>query len=195
MNNKIFSFLIAMAMTVAGITLTSCGSDDNGDGGSSSKATTVTAQPEVCIRSEMFDYFDITCTIDGETVALTKDNTYDTSYTPYTSNLKYDVRMYKVSAKQYTKFPAKMTVSLTSKVKAGVDLRSLGKITYLLYTDISATNNLGGKFAPNDHSTNWFTLHKSLDTSKATDDVIKKLENSTVTTTATFENAGSLVIK
>ena len=74
MNNKIFSFLIAMAMTVVGITLTSCGSDDNGDGGSSSKATTVTAQPEVCIRSEMFDYFDITCTIDGETVTLTKDN-------------------------------------------------------------------------------------------------------------------------
>lgn len=195
MNNKIFSFLIAMAMTVAGISLTSCGSDDNGDGGNKSKATTASAQPEVCIRSEMFDYFDITCTIDGETVTLTRDNTYDTSYTPYTDKTKYDVRMYKVSAKQYTTFPAKMTVSLTSKVKEGVDIRSIGKLTYLLYVDIAATNDLGGKFAPFQHSTDIFRLTKNYDTTKGSDAVIKSLENATVTKTATFENAGSLVIK
>lgn len=195
MNNKIFSFLIAMAMTVAGVSLTSCGNDDNGDGGNKSKATTASAQPEVCIRSEMFDYFDITCTIDGETVTLTKDNTYDTSYSPYTDNTKYDVRMYKVSAKQYTTFPAKMTVSLTSKVKEGVDIRSIGKLTYLLYVDIAATNDLGGKFAPLVHPTDVFRLIKNYDTSKASDNVIKSLENATVTKTATFENAGSLVIK
>lgn len=198
MNNKIFSFLIAMAMTVAGVSLTSCGDDDNNTP-TTKKATTASAQPEVCINAAMFDYFDITCTIDGETVTLTKDNTYDTSYTPYLTSIVRQVRMYKVSAKQYTKFPATMTVSLHSKVKAGVDLRNMEDLSYLLYVDIAPGNNNGDAFKPYVRSTGNFQPYTKLNLKKMSDDKAQKIVNAitdaTVTKTGTFENAGSYVAK
>ncbi len=195
MDNKIFSFLIAMAMTVAGISLSSCGNDDNGSD-STPKATVATAQPEVCIKSDMFNYFDITCTIDGETVTLTKDNTYETSYTPYTSRTSYDnVCMYRVSPKQYTNFPAKMTVTVQSKVKDGVDLRTVEKMSYLLYVDIAPGNNNSNSFSPNNHHTGIFSLITNSKVKDLKEETIKKLENATVTKTATFETAGGVVVE
>lgn len=194
MNNKFFSLLIAMFMSVACVSLTSCGSNDDNEI-KKPTATTANAQPVLCIFSEMFDYFDVTCTIDGETVKITKDNTYDETITKAEYGKTYQVRKYKVDKKQFTKFPATMTVTAQCKVKDGVDLRKVEKLSYLLYLDMVVGNNNNDTFSTYKPAKYVFQPYPNANFSKLTEETFKKFENATKTITASFESADCVVVQ
>lgn len=197
MNNKMISRLISMMMVMAGLMLTSCGGDDDGDP-TTSGATTATAEPVLCIQSEMLDYFDITCTIDGETVTLTKDNTYNTTYTPF-GGFPQSVCRYQAASKQYKKFPATMNLTAQCKVKDGVNLKNMEELTYLFYVDIIPSNNNGDKFSTYNRNPGAFHSYDGLRlkdmSADKLDKFVKSIENVTLTTTAQFDNANSAVVK
>lgn len=146
MNSKFYSFLIGMVLMIAGVTLTSCSDDDNNN--STSKATKATAQPVVYITDDMLTLYDVTCTVDGKTVTLTKDNTVATSQQKigvYTYN--YDLREYKIPATTYTKFPSSMEVTTSAKVKSNVNLQEVDKFNFCLCLSMNLTNDNDSKWS------------------------------------------------
>ncbi len=140
MNKKIFSILIAMAMVVVGLSLTSCGDDDEDVVKPSNKATEAYLTPTVYISEAMMDYFDATCTIDGQTVTLTRDNTEADNMT--VEGILFNIRKYKGATKTYKGFPSSLVVVQNVKPKAGVVLKDISRLDqFVMYTHVNFANN------------------------------------------------------
>ena len=141
MNKKFFSFFIGMAMVVAGLTLASC---SNNDDEKEQSTNTATSTPLVYCSEAMMAYFDVTCTIDGKAVTLTKDNTEAVEQTLYDSNddpMYFKMRCYKGETKKHTSFPSTSTIVENVKVKSGVDLKTIERLDqFVMYIRIDTDN-------------------------------------------------------
>lgn len=136
MKSKFLSILVAMAMVVAGVAFSSCG-DNNDDPVQPTVNKTATLQPEVYFGEDMLNFYDITVTIDGKAVVLTKDNTQ--SANPLLSLIKY--RKYQADATEYKKFPATSKVVVRSVKKSNVELSSMDDSDYSIYLTANYGNS------------------------------------------------------
>lgn len=152
MNNKIFSLLIAMAMVVAGMTLTSCGDDDDDVVKPSGKATEAYLTPTIYVSEAMMDYFDATCTIDGKTVTLTMDNTVADNMT--LDGIAFKLRKYTGASKTYKSFPSSLAIQQEVKPKAGVVLKDISRLDqFVMYAHVSFANNNTTNYADGEWKT------------------------------------------
>lgn len=140
MNKKFFSLFIGMAMVVAGLTLASCSNNDD----EKEPTNTATSTPLVYCSEAMMAYFDVTCTIDGKAVTLTKDNTEAVEQTLHDYNgdpMDFKMRCYKGETKKHTSFPSSSTIVENVKVKSGVDLVKIGRLDqFVMYIRIDTDN-------------------------------------------------------
>lgn len=140
MNKKSFSLLAGMAMVVAGFAFASCSSNDDDIKNPTVNATEAYARPVIIVTDNMLDVYDVTCTIDGNTVTVTKDNTVAIGDTTV-DKTTYSMRKYVGAAKTYTQFPSYPTFVEHIKVKDGIDLRTTDKISLVRYAYYDYTNN------------------------------------------------------
>ena len=140
MNKKSFSLLAGMAMVVAGFAFASCSSNDDDIKNPTVNATEAYARPVIIVSDNMLDVYDVTCTIDGNTVTVTKDNTVAIGDTTV-AKTTYSMRKYVGAAKTYTQFPSYPTFVEHIKVKDGIDLRTTDKISLVRYAYYDYTNN------------------------------------------------------
>lgn len=140
MNKKSFSLLAGMAMVVAGFAFASCSSNDDDIKNPTVNATEAYARPVIIVSDNMLDVYDVTCTIDGNTVTVTKDNTVAIGDTTV-DKTTYSMRKYVGAAKTYTQFPSYPTFVEHIKVKDGIDLRTTDKISLVRYAYYDYTNN------------------------------------------------------
>ena len=140
MNKKSFSLLAGMAMVVAGFAFASCSSNDDDIKNPTVNATEAYARPVIIVTDNMLDVYDVTYTIDGNTVTVTKDNTVAIGDTTV-DKTTYSMRKYVGAAKTYTQFPSYPTFVEHIKVKDGIDLRTTDKISLVRYAYYDYTNN------------------------------------------------------
>ncbi len=140
MNKKSFSLLAGMAMVVAGFAFASCSSNDDDIKNPTVNATEAYARPVIIVTDNMLDVYDVTYTIDGNTVTVTKDNTVAIGDTTV-AKTTYSMRKYVGAAKTYTQFPSYPTFVEHIKVKDGKDLRTVDKISLVRYAYYDYTNN------------------------------------------------------
>lgn len=140
MNKKSFSLLAGMAMVVAGFAFASCSSNDDDIKNPTVNATEAYARPVIIVSDNMLDVYDVTCTIDGNTVTVTKDNTVAIGDTTV-DKTTYSMRKYVGAAKTYTQFPSYPTFVEHIKVKDGIELRTTDKISLVRYAYYDYTNN------------------------------------------------------
>lgn len=142
MTKKFFSLFIGMAMVVAGMTLSSCSNSNDDEKEPTDYATST---PLVYCSEAMMDYFDVTCTIDGKAVTLTKANTEAVEQTLQDSNgdpMEFKMRCYKGETKKHTSFPSSSTIVENVKVKSGVDLVKVGRLDqFVMYIRIDTSNS------------------------------------------------------
>lgn len=191
MNNKIYSFLIAMAMVVAGITLTSCGDDDN-NLTPSGKATEAYLTTTVYVAEPMLEYYDATCTIDGQTITLTKDNTEAENMT--VGELSFNLRKYTFAKKTYKSFPSTLNIVQSVKVKTGVDLKNIERLDqFAMYTHVSFANNNTTNYADGEWKTITGDLgnvfKKGVRFSEMSDETRSYYQQPSLTTTITMSAA------
>lgn len=191
MNNKIFSLLMAMAMVVAGVTLTSC-SDDENEVKPSGKATEAYLTTTVYVAEPMLEYYDATCTVDGQTVTLTKDNTVAEDKT--IDGLLFNLRKYTFAVKTYKSFPSTLNIEQSVKVKSGVDLKTIDRLDqFAMYTYVDFGNNNTTNYADGE----WKTItgqygnvfKKGVRFSEMTDEGRSYYQQPTLTTTITLSAA------
>ncbi len=194
MNNKFFSLLAGMAMIVAGLAFTSCSSSDDDDTKPTTGATEAYLTPNVLVAEDMFDYFDVTCAIDGETIVLTKDNTQSVDKT--VEKIPFKLRQYTGAKKTYKKFPAEMKIVQTVKVKAGVDLKTISLLEqYVMYTYIQTDNNYTATGYPDGVWTDitgssFGSLFRyNLQFAQMSDSKLAEYQTKTLTTTFTMSSA------
>ncbi len=173
MNKKFFSLLAGAAMVVAGLTFASCGNDDDDNSSKGGGATTVYATPVVMVSEDILANFDATCTIDGVTVTLTKDNTVACDTTS-SGGKTFNMRKYTGATKTYTQFPALTTLAERVKLKDGKNYKELGKIDYAVYAKMVYANNSSSGELTRKGSDKGGLFSKQFDTAKATADLEKK---------------------
>lgn len=191
MNRKIFSFVIVMAMVVIGVSLISCGDDDDIK---TSKAKVASDKAIAYVTSDMIANYDITLTIDGQSVAITESNTESAQYT--SSNGSHEVRKY-TSAKSFSTFPVTSSASLRCKLKDGKKFKELGKIDYLLSLQLDVNNDNNNTWSEYDNSLRNYTPHWGIRCADVNDNYIQrlKLEDATITAVASFKAADRVTVK
>lgn len=191
MNNKIYSLLIAMTMIVAGITLTSCG-DDGDDLTPAGKATEAYLTHTVYVSESMMDYFDATCTIDGQTITLTKDNTETENMT--IAGTVFNLRKYTFAKKTYKSFPSTLNIVQDVKVKQGVNLKEVTRLDkFAMYIHVNFANNNTTNYADGE----WKTIKGDFESvfqsgvhfDQMSDEMLKRYQNPTLTTTINMSSA------
>lgn len=183
MKSKILSVLVGMAMIVAGVAFTSCGGDDD-DIVPSSKATTATVQPSVYVAEDMLTYYDITVTVDGTAVTLTKDNT--TSET----DLGFAFRKYKPAATVYKAFPSTMTVVAHCAKKSNVELSDMDDSDYCMYVKADYSNDNKDKVSTLNVSSQ-FRYSAGLHYTKMDEETLNTFIDRTITATYTMSSASA----
>lgn len=128
MKSKFLSILVAMAMVVAGVALSSCG-DDNDDPVQPTVNKTATLQPVVYLAEDMLRFYDIVVTVDGKAEVLTQDNTQSTS----TSLVGVKYRKYQANAKEYKTFPVTSKAVVSCVKKSSVELSAMEDTQYGIY--------------------------------------------------------------
>lgn len=183
MKSRILSVLVAMAMIVAGVAFTSCGGDDD-DIVPVSKATTATVQPSVYVAEDMLNYYDITVTVDGSEVALTKDNTTGVT------DLGFKFRKYKPAASVFKTFPTKMTVVAHCAKKSSVELSDMDDSNYCLYVTADYSNdnknNVGALSVTSQYLYSAGLLYTKMD-----EETLNSFINRTITATYTMSSASA----
>lgn len=183
MKSKILSVLVGMAMIVAGVTFTSCGDDDDNIV-PTSKATTATVQPSVYVAEDMLTYYDVTVTVDGTAVTLTKDNT--TSET----ELGYPLRKYKPAATVYKAFPSTMTVVAHCTKKSNVELSDMDDSDYCMYVKADYSNDNKDKVSTLSVSTQYL-YSAGLYYTEMKEETLNTFIDRTITTTYTMSSASA----
>lgn len=183
MKIKLLTVLVAIVAIFSGAVLTSCGNDEP----ASPRAKTTTAEPSVYFVGSMLDLFDITCTINGQTTVLTRDNT-----TKVTHSLR-TLRQYKLSTITYSKFPASCKASITCKLKDGVDLSSLFRSDYCLYAHMTYGNDNNNTWATQYNGTADLNYEDNVDWSDMTSSEITKKYCKTRSVEVTFTTANDVV--
>ena len=181
MKSRILSVLVAMAMVVAGVAFTSCGGDDD-DIVPVSKATIATVQPSVYVAEDMLNYYDITVTVDGSEVALTKDNTTGVT------DLGFKFRKYKPAASVFKTFPTKMTVVAHCAKKSSVELSDMDDSDYSMYVTADYSNdnknNVGALSVTSQYLYSAGLLYTKMD-----EETLNSFINRTITATYTMSSA------
>lgn len=143
MSKKFFSLFMGAAIVASTLSLASCNKDDDNDPKEPTEkpqeAKTATAQVSVYFAEDMLRIYDVTCTVDGNVVALTTENTDTLS-----EDMGYEVvkvRKFTTDAKTYESFPASLKVSAQAKVKEGMDLRKVGEFDFYFKMDKTLTND------------------------------------------------------
>ena len=197
MNRKAISLFIGAAMAVTGVAFTSCGGDDDVTPLKPVEkvAKTATAQPVIYFAEDMLDIYDLTCTVDGETVTLTRDNTENSVYKDPILPLQYSVRKYTSAQKTFTTFPATMEVTAQAKVKEGVDLRAVGEFDYCFTLDNVLSNDNDNSWSQINNTCK-FHYTEGLDFTDAADDepLLIEKQNAVRTAKLTFTNAAYVTI-
>lgn len=183
MKSRILSVLVAMAMVVAGVAFTSCGGDDD-DIVPVSKATIATVQPSVYVAEDMLNYYDITVTVDGSEVALTKDNTTGVT------DLGFKFRKYKPAASVFKTFPTKMTVVAHCAKKSSVELSDMDDSDYSMYVTADYSNdnknNVGALSVTSQYLYSAGLLYTKMD-----EETLNSFINRTITATYTMSSASA----
>lgn len=197
MNRKIISLFMGAAMAVTGVIFTSCGGDDDGyDIKPADKVAKIAAaQPVIYFAEDMLDIYDITCTVDGETVTLTKNNTENSTYTDPIMKTQTPVLKYTSAQKTFATFPATMNVTAQAKVKAGVNLKTVGEFDYCFTLDNVLSNDNNNSWSQINNTCK-FSYTEGLDFSEADDDDPLLIEKQNVVRTAkvTFTNAANVTV-
>ncbi len=195
MNKKLFSLLAGMTMVFAGLTLASCGGDDDNNGNEGGlqpvgKATEAYATPVVIVSDNMLDIYDATCTINGQSVTLTRDNTvlFDTTSNGYA----YSVRKYVGATKTYNQFPAQLNIVEHLKLKDGVDVKTASKFDMVINAKFVYTNNNVNHEITYGASSKAGVFSKNSDPSKWSDDNKKKFSDITLQLNDTLKTADNL---
>ncbi len=197
MNNKFFSILIAMAMVVVGLTLASCGDDEDETVKPNDKATEAYLTPTFYVSEAMMDYFDATCTIDGKTVTLTKDNTVADKIT--VEGITFNLRKYTWDAKTFKTFPSSFTIVQNVKAKSGVNLKNISRLDqFVIYTHVGFANNNTSNYADGE----WKTItgkfgsvfQEGVHFDMLTDEDLKDYQNSVLTTTVNMTTADEATV-
>ena len=183
MKSRILSVLVAMAMIVAGVAFTSCGDDDD-DIVPVSKATTATVQPSVYVAEDMLNYYDITVTVDGSEVTLTKDNTTGVT------DLGYNLRKYKPAASVFKAFPTKMTVVAQCAKKSTVELSDMDDTDYCLYVTADYSNDNKDNVSALSVSSRYL-FSAGLHYTKMDEETLNSFINRTITATYTMSSASA----
>ena len=145
MSKKFFSLFMGAAIVASTLSLASCNKDDDDndpkkdDVEKPQEAKTATAQVSVYFADDMLRIYDVTCTVDGNAVALTTENTDTLS-----ENMGYEVvkvRKFTTDAKTYESFPASLKVSAQAKVKEGMDLKKVGEFDFYFKMDKTLSND------------------------------------------------------
>ncbi len=208
MNKRIYSLIVGMAMAVAGMTLAACSDSKDESTTSTDKATQAYLTPTFYVAEAMLDYFDATCTFDGKTVTLTKDNTEaedmkmevtsaSTGVTEYTT---FHMRKYTGDKITYKSFPATMEVKQSATPKAGVDLKTVEKLSqYAMYTTVDLSNNYTKRYSDGewtsitgDRFKSFFKQNVRL--SEMPGDQLSEYSNPSITTAISMSDAMNAVI-
>ncbi len=170
-------------MVVAGVAFTSCGGDDD-DIVPVSKATIATVQPSVYVAEDMLNYYDITVTVDGSEVALTKDNTTGVT------DLGFKFRKYKPAASVFKTFPTKMTVVAHCAKKSSVELSDMDDSDYSMYVTADYSNdnknNVGALSVTSQYLYSAGLLYTKMD-----EETLNSFINRTITATYTMSSASA----
>ncbi len=191
MNKKIILPFLALALMLAGCILISC-KDNNGTGLDTGKAAK--AQCALYIMDQMFDYCDMTVTIDGTTVTLTTDNTTATTYTSEIGKT-YNVRKYDITDKSFFTFPSSFSYEAKCQPKSDISISSLGTVDFC-FAVITEVHNDSEDSWDHINCSNTFQPSQNLNIAK----VIEKsgeegalnLLTKDITTTITFSSAKSV---
>ena len=129
------------AIVASALSLASCNKDDDPKEPTEKpvEAKTATAQVSVYFAEDMLRIYDVTCTVDGNTVALTTENTDTLS-----EDMGYEVvkvRKFTTDAKTYESFPASLKVTAQAKVKEGMDLKTVGEFDFYFKMDKTLSND------------------------------------------------------
>lgn len=189
MNSKVHSFIIAVAMMLAGVTLTSCSSSD--DTPSTSKARKAAARVMVYFADDMLNYYDVTCTVDGTPVVLTRSNTVEDVYTinALVEKIDYNVRKYTTPVTTFTHFPDSMVVTAQATVKAGVDLKTVESMDLCLYLHSEIDNDNDGKWSALEIKEGSFSFIPGVDFSRMPDATLAKYTTRSRTLKIVFDAA------
>ncbi len=140
MSKKFFSLFMGAAIVASTLSLASCNNDDDdNDPKKPQEAKTATAQVSVYFAEDMLRIYDVTCTVDGNAVALTTENTDTLS-----ENMGYEVvkvRKFTTDAKTYESFPASLKVSAQAKIKESMDLKKVGEFDFYFKMDKTLSND------------------------------------------------------
>lgn len=197
MNNKFFSILIAMAMVVAGLSLASCSDDEDENVKPNNKATEAYLTPTIYVSEAMMDYFDASCTIDGKTVTLTKDNTQAETMT--VDSIVFKLRKYTGAAKTFKSFLSSFTIVQNVKAKPGVTLKNIGRLDqFVMYTHVGFANNNTSRFTDGE----WKTItgkfgsvfQKGVYFDRLIDEDLKNYKNTVLTTTVNMTTADEATV-
>lgn len=207
MSKKIFSLLIGMAMTVAGMTIASCSNSNDDNTTSTDKATQAYLTPTFYVAEAMLNYFDATCTAGGKTVTLTKDNTEAedmklqvTSADNTTQYVTFHMRKYTGDKITYKSFPATMEVKQSATPKAGVDLKTVESLSqYAMYTHVDLANNYTKRYSDGEWTSVTGDKFKSffkngVRLSQMPSDKLSEYSNPSITTTISMPDAMNAVI-
>lgn len=197
MNNKFFSILIAMAMVVAGLTLASCSDDEDEKVKPNNIATEAYLTPTFYVSEAMMDYFDATCTINGKTVTLTKDNTQAENIT--VDSIVFKLRKYTADSNTFKSFPSSFTIVQNVKAKSGVILKDIGRLDqFVMYTHVGFANNNTSRFSDGEWKTITGKLgsvfQKGVHFDQLIDEDLKNYKNTVLTTTVNMTAADEATV-
>ncbi len=183
MKSKILSVLVGMAMIVAGVAFTSCGGDDDDDS-PSGQATTASVQPALHVLEEMLNYYDVTVSIDGTTVTLTKDNTVSET------KMGAEYRKFMPAATVYKTFPSTMTVVAHCTKKSNVQISDMDGSDYSMYMTVDYSNDNRDKVSTLNASSE-YRYGAGLRYTKMDETMLNKFIDRTITGTFTMNSASS----
>lgn len=201
MNKKIFLPLLAIALMLAGCMLTSCSNANNGEREQpydpSNDPTTIMSQSTVTFASFIFDYCNISVTYDGKTVALTNDNTEETTVKDEFGS--YTVRKYMVLADTCKVFPKTITYTCKCQPKDGVDFLTIKDEDYYRSFESKVENDKNSWLSRKIENESKILLGMELNEADPEDDLfkalVKKYFNFETTVTFTLKEADMAEVK
>lgn len=135
MKKNIMKAILAMVAMVATFALTSCSKDN--DDNKTSVVTEIKAQPYFYVAPEMLNLFDITLSVNGKTIEITKDNTVSCQVVENKgSQIEMTLDLLKYTLPTCTVSATTQTFVTTIKVKDGINIAEQPSSNYFTGFDI-----------------------------------------------------------